>query len=53
MPVLLAGRKPDHIAGTYLFDRSAFALSHPQPAVTISVWPSGWVCQAVRAPVRR
>ena len=22
----------------------------PQPAVTISVWPSGWVCQAVRAP---
>ena len=22
----------------------------PQPAVTISVWPSGCVCQAVRAP---
>src|SRR5271166_4999357 len=22
----------------------------PQPAVTISVWPSGWVCHAVRAP---
>src|SRR5882724_5858623 len=22
----------------------------PEPAVTISVWPSGWVCQAVRAP---
>ena len=24
--------------------------AQPQPAVTISVWPSGWVCQAVRAP---
>src|ERR1017187_5707194 len=24
--------------------------ARPQPAVTISVWPSGWVCQAVRAP---
>src|SRR6266852_624144 len=24
--------------------------ARPQPAVTISVWPSGWVCHAVRAP---
>src|SRR3954467_6176506 len=24
--------------------------TRPAPAVTISVWPSGWVCQAVRAP---
>src|SRR5205809_3881899 len=24
--------------------------AQPQPAVTINVWPSGWVCQAVRAP---
>src|ERR687884_990225 len=24
--------------------------TQPQPAVTISVWPSGWVCHAVRAP---
>src|SRR4029077_18186566 len=24
--------------------------ARPQPAVTIRVWPSGWVCQAVRAP---
>ena len=24
--------------------------AQPLPAVTISVWPSGWVCQAVRAP---
>src|SRR5579871_3407454 len=24
--------------------------TQPRPNVTISVWPSGWVCQAVRAP---
>src|SRR6266850_7843625 len=24
--------------------------ARPEPAVTISVWPRGWVCQAVRAP---
>src|SRR5438128_7631186 len=24
--------------------------AHPQPAVTIKVWPSGCVCHAVRAP---
>src|SRR6266568_8939626 len=24
--------------------------ARPQPAVTIKVCPSGWVCQAVRAP---
>src|SRR6516165_11133199 len=24
--------------------------TQPRPKVTISVWPSGWVCQAVRAP---
>src|SRR5438046_862619 len=24
--------------------------AQPQPAVTIRVWPSGWVCHAVRAP---
>src|SRR6267378_6359427 len=24
--------------------------THPQPDVTISVWPSGWVCQLLRAP---
>src|SRR4051794_367301 len=25
-------------------------FTQPQPAVTISLWPSGCVCQAVRAP---
>src|SRR5918995_1147273 len=24
--------------------------TRPQPAVTIRIWPSGWVCHAVRAP---
>src|SRR5438270_7838332 len=24
--------------------------AQPHPAVTMSVWPSGWVCHAVRAP---
>src|SRR5215469_16195802 len=24
--------------------------TQPQPAVTINLWPSGWVCHAVRAP---
>src|SRR6266566_2945118 len=24
--------------------------TQPQPAVTINVWPRGWVCHAVRAP---
>jgi hypothetical protein len=24
--------------------------ARPQPAVTMRVWPKGWVCQAVRAP---
>ena len=50
VPVLLARREPDDVAGTYLLDRPALALARPAPEVTISVWPSGWVCQAVRAP---
>src|ERR1700722_13358278 len=24
--------------------------TQPKPDITINVWPSGWVCQAVRAP---
>src|SRR6516162_10129372 len=24
--------------------------AHPQPAMTMRVWPRGWVCHAVRAP---
>src|SRR3954454_12630645 len=34
-----------------IFSVGPFArCAQPQPAVTMSVWPSGWVCQAVRAP---
>ena len=50
MPMLLARRKPDDIAGPDLLDRPALTCTQPQPDVTISVWPSGCVCQAVRAP---
>jgi hypothetical protein len=32
MPVVLAGRKPDYIAGPDLLDRSAFAASPGAPA---------------------
>ena len=50
MPVLLARREPDHVTRPYLPDRPALALHPAGPEVTISVWPSGCVCQAVRAP---
>ncbi len=26
------------------------ACTQPQPLSTTSIWPSGWVCQLVRAP---
>src|SRR5580765_5662998 len=32
MPVLLAGREPDHIAGSDLLDRSPFTLSPAAPS---------------------
>ena len=50
MPMLLAGRKPDDVARANLFDRAALALYAAAANVTISVWPSGWMCQAVRPP---
>src|ERR687887_429536 len=28
----------------------SWRCTRPQPAVTIRVWPSGWVCHAVRDP---
>ena len=48
--MLLAGGEPHHVAGADLLDRAPSRCTRPQPDVTISVWPSGWVCQAVRAP---
>ena len=50
VPVLLAGREPDHVARADFLDRAAPRWTRPQPAVTISVCPSGCVCHAVRAP---
>ena len=50
VPVLLARREPDDVAWTDFLDRPAVSLDRPNPAVTINVWPSGWVCQAVLAP---
>src|SRR6266581_8917746 len=32
------------------FRRVLQRCTHPQPDVTINVWPNGCVCQAVRAP---
>ena len=50
VPVLFARREPDDVAGPDFLDRAALALRAAEPAVTTSVCPSGWVCQAVRAP---
>ena len=36
--------------GRVLACNLASRRTQPQPSVTISVWPSGCVCQAVRAP---
>ena len=48
--MLLAWLKPDDVARCDLLDRTALALHPAAPEVTIRVWPSGCVCQAVRAP---
>ncbi len=43
-------RNPDDIAGLTSRTGPPRCWTRPTPAVTISVWPSGCVCQAVRAP---
>src|SRR4051812_29536237 len=50
VPMLLTRREPDHVTGPNFPDRASQHCARPQPAVTIKVWPSRWVCQAVRAP---
>ena len=50
MPVLLAGREADDIARPDLLEGPPSAAPSRSPEVTIRVWPSGWVCHAVRAP---
>src|SRR6266704_2040666 len=49
MPVLLAGREPNDVAGSDLLDGSAFSLHPAAAAVTSNVCPRGCVCHAVRA----
>ncbi len=50
VPMLLTWRKPHDIARPDLLDRPPARWTQPRPVMTISVWPSGCVCQAVRAP---
>ncbi|WP_308461507.1 hypothetical protein [Sphingomonas citricola] len=49
MPVAFVGGEADDVAGADLLDRRPLALTQPRPQVTINVWPSGCVCQLVRA----
>ena len=50
MPVLLTGRNQTTSPGRISSIGPPQRCARPQPAVTIRVWPSGWVCHAVRAP---
>jgi hypothetical protein len=50
VPVLLARREEDAIAGTNDLDRPAAPLAEADAFEDVTVWPFGWVCQAVRAP---
>ena len=50
MPVLFAWREPDDVTGPNLSIGPPQRWARPTPDVTSSVWPSGWVCHAVRAP---
>ena len=52
VPVLLAGREPDHVAGRISSTGPPQRCARPQPAVTIRVWPSGCVCQPCARPAR-
>jgi hypothetical protein len=42
--------EPHDVARADLLDRAAPALRKPAAGETMSVWPNGWVCHAVRAP---
>jgi hypothetical protein len=50
VPMFLPRWEPDHVPRMNFLDRATPALDPATAAVTIRVWPSGWVCQAVRAP---
>src|SRR5262245_50976573 len=50
MPVFDARRYPDDIPGLISCFCPPACWIQPVPAVTIRIWPSGWVCHTERAP---
>ena len=50
VPMLFARRANDDVAGADTRLGPPQHCTQSQPAVTINLWPSGWVCHAVRAP---
>jgi hypothetical protein len=50
VPVLLAGRTGDGLAGVGGVDGAVALPIRAMPATTWRVWPTAWWCQAVRAP---
>src|SRR5215467_13873924 len=50
MPMLLTRRDPDNIPARIYSFGPPCVCTQPMPEVTMSVWPNGWVCHAVRAP---
>ncbi len=49
MPMLFTWWNPNHVTRMNFLEPS-WRCTRPQPAVTIRVWPSGWLCHAVREP---
>ena len=50
MPVLFVGRKPDNVASALSRSGPPQLCTRPMPERMHSVWPNGWVCQAVHEP---
>lgn len=50
VPVLLAGRTGDGLAGVGGVDGAVALPIRAMPTTTWRVWPTAWWCQAVRAP---
>jgi hypothetical protein len=50
MPIAMSGRAPDDVSGPDFHDCFSFALRPAAAFCNEQVWPSGWVCQVVRAP---
>lgn len=50
VPMTMAGWAPDDVPALISTTGPSSHCVHPFPDVTIRVCPSGWICQAVRAP---